>query len=271
MPDFDYTDRVVLVTGGTSGIGRAMAHAFARAGASVVIAARTPVDGAEVVARIEADGGTALFVQTDVGEPEQVEHLVEQTVDTYGRLDVAVNNAATTDGAGAPTHAFDVDTFDRAVAVTLRGVWVGMKYQIQQMLSQDPAGGTIVNVSSVNGLGGAPGASIYSACKAGVLGLTKSAAQEYASQGIRINALVPGSFDTPMLDEAIDAASAEGKPAEGESREAVRARYDALSAVGRVGRPEEAATATLWLASDAASYVVGHSLIVDGGWTCSAR
>jgi NAD(P)-dependent dehydrogenase (short-subunit alcohol dehydrogenase family) len=128
-----------------------------------------------------------------------------------------------------------------------------------------------VNVSSVNGLGGAQGAGIYSACKAGVLGLTKSAAQEYASQGIRINALVPGSFDTPMLDEAIDAAAGEGGPAEGASREEVRARYDALSAVGRVGQPHEAADATLWLASDAASYVVGHSLIVDGGWTCHAR
>jgi len=244
---FSFDDRVVLITGGTSGIGRAMVDAFADAGAHVAIASRSrsPDTGAEVVAAVEEAGGSAMFFQTDVSIPEEIHALVEAVVETHGRIDVAINNAASTDGAGMPTHAFDVETFDRSIDTNLRSVWAGMKYQIQQMLTQDPAGGAIINVSSVNGLGGAKGGSIYSACKAGVLGLTKSAAQEYAPQGIRINALVPGSFDTPMLEEAVDVATAPGGPAEGKPREAVRDMYDSMSAIGRVGRPEEAAQAAL--------------------------
>jgi NAD(P)-dependent dehydrogenase (short-subunit alcohol dehydrogenase family) len=270
-PSASARNHVVLITGGTSGIGRAMVDAFASEGARIAIAARGVDAGERVVAEVEANGGSARFFPTDISVPEQVEALVSDVADVFGRVDVAVNNAASTEGAGMPTHAFDVDTFDRAVATNLRGVWIGMKHQIRQMLSQDPPGGAIVNVSSINGLGGTPGASIYSACKAGVLALTKSAAQEYASHGIRINALVPGSFDTPMLEKAIDVATAPGGPAEGESREAVREMYGSNSATGRVGQPEEAAQAALWLASETASYVIGHSLIVDGGWTAESR
>ncbi|HHP7239310.1 SDR family NAD(P)-dependent oxidoreductase [Longibacter sp.] len=264
MPTYDYTDRVVLVTGGTSGIGRATATAFAEQGASVVIAARDAERGDSVVQSIE---GKATFVQTDVGDPEQVARLVDEAVATHGRLDVAVNNAAGRTGAGKPTHAFDLDEFDATVDVALRGVWVGMKHQIQQMLDQNDPGGAIVNVSSVNGLGGAPGGSIYSACKAGVLALTKSAAQEYAEQGLRVNALVPGAVDTPMLRSVIQQAA----EAQGGDVEAVEEQYAGRSAAGRIGTPEEAAEAVLWLASDAATYVHGHSMIVDGGTTCAVR
>jgi NAD(P)-dependent dehydrogenase (short-subunit alcohol dehydrogenase family) len=264
MPTYDYTDHVILVTGGTSGIGRAVAAAFADSGAAVVLAARDAERG-EAVARELA--GEATFVPTDVGAPDRVERLVARTVATYGRLDVAVNNAAGTTGAGKPTHAFDVDEFDATVDVALRGVWVGMKHQIQQMLGQDDPGGAIVNVSSVNGLGGAPTGAIYSACKAGVLALTKSAAQEYAADGLRVNALVPGAFDTPMLQAAMQQAA----DAQDVDRAVVQDQYAGRSAVGRIGTPEEAAQTVLWLASDAASYVHGHSMIVDGGVSCGVR
>jgi len=264
MITYDYTDHVVLVTGGTSGIGRATAAAFADHGASVVIAARDAERGRTVASGL---GGEVTFVQTDVGDPDAVAHLVQETVATHGRLDVAVNNAAGRTGAGKPTHAFDVDEFDTTVDVALRGVWVGMKHQIQQMLAQDEPGGAIVNVSSVNGLGGAPGGSIYAACKAGVLALTKSAALEYAAQGLRVNALVPGAFDTPML-QAVMRQTAEAQQVD---VDAVEQQYAGRSAIGRIGRPEETAAAVLWLASDAATYVHGHSLIVDGGVSCIVR
>jgi NAD(P)-dependent dehydrogenase (short-subunit alcohol dehydrogenase family) len=198
MPQF--TDKVALITGGTSGIGRATANAFAREGAKVVIAARGAENGSETVQAIGRAGGEAFFVQTDVAKSADVQALVEKTVKSYGRLDYAFNNAARTDETLAPTADLSEEDFDKTVAVNLKGVWLGMKYQIQQMLRQEPKGGVIVNTSSGNGLGGCPTASFYSATKAGVLGLTKSAAWEYASQGIRINALVAGAFRTPMLD-----------------------------------------------------------------------
>jgi NAD(P)-dependent dehydrogenase (short-subunit alcohol dehydrogenase family) len=264
MITYDYSEHVVLITGGTSGIGCATAAAFAAHGASVVIAARDAERGHDVANDL---GGEVTFIQTDVGEPEAVAHLVQETVATHGRLDVAVNNAAGRTGAGKPTHAFDVAEFDATVDVALRGVWLGMKHQIQQMLTQDDPGGAIVNVSSVNGLGGAPGGSIYAACKAGVLALTKSAALEYAPQGLHINALVPGAFDTPML-QAVMRQTAEAQQVD---VDAVEQQYAGRSAIGRIGTPEEAAAAVLWLASDAATYVHGHSLIVDGGVSCIAR
>jgi NAD(P)-dependent dehydrogenase (short-subunit alcohol dehydrogenase family) len=264
MPTYQYQDTVVVVTGGTSGIGRAVAAAFATQGASVVVAARDADRGAAVAAEL---GGDGTFIPTDVGEPGQVRRLVQQTVETYGRLDVAVNNAAGRTGAGQPTHAFDLEEFDATVDVALRGVWVCMAHQIEQMLGQEPAGGAIINVSSVNGLGGAPGGSIYSACKAGVLALTKSAAQEYAAQGLRINALVPGAVETPMLDAVMQQAA----DAQDVAPSDVREQYAGRSAVGRIGQPREAAEAVLWLASDAAAYVHGHSMIVDGGASCSVR
>ena len=188
-------------------------------------------------------------------------------MDRYGRLDHAFNNAAVAKGAFALTADFDEDEFDEVMRTNLKGVWLCMKHEIRQMLAQDPPGGALVNTSSVNGLGGSPQGALYSASKAGVLALTKSAAQEYAQQGIRVNALVPGAIRTPML-EGVFARAAGDDP---EKTLAVEAQYTRMVPLGRIGNPDEAAEAAVWLCSDAASYVTGHSMIVDGGWTAPMR
>ena len=257
----------VIVTGGSSGIGQATAAAFAAAGAKVVLAARGAERGEAAARVIREAGGHATFVQADMGRAADVEALIARTVDLHGRVDCCCNNAANEDGAGRFTADFDEEAFDRTVAVNLKGVWLCMKHQIRQMLAQDPPGGAIVNVSSVNGLGGAAGGAPYSATKAAVLALTKSAAQEYAKQGIRVNAFVAGAYRTPMLDRVMEMASG-GTP---EGRAAVEAAYLGYIPLGRIGRPEEAAAAITWLCSDDASYVTGHSMIADGGMTAFAR
>ena len=259
--------KVALVTGGSSGIGRAAALAFSREGARVVIAARGSERGLAVVAEVEAAGGEARFVACDLARPGAAAELVAETVRAYGRLDCAFNNAATTDGALKPTADFSDDEFERTIAANLRSVWACMKHEIRQMLEQQPGGGAIVNTSSVNGLGGAAHGALYSAAKAGVLALTKSAAQEYATAGIRVNALVAGAFRTPMLEGIFERVGG-GDPA---AAAAVEAQYASMVPLGRIGRPEEAAQAAVWLCTDAASYVTGHSMIVDGGWTAATR
>lgn len=265
MPSFE--NKVVLVTGGSSGIGRAAAEAFAREGASVVIAARGAERGEAVVRRIVESGGKAMFVACDVASAADVDRLVAATVQRFGRLDCAFNNAATTDGAGKPTADFTEEEYDRALANNLKSVWLCLRAEIRQMLAQSPPGGAIVNTSSLNGLGAAPTGALYSAAKAGVLSLTKAAAQEYATVGVRVNALVAGAFRTPML-EGVWERSAGGDPA---GIKAVEERYASMIPSRRIGAPEEAAAAALWLASEAASYVTGHSLIVDGGWSAALR
>lgn len=261
-----FKDKVVLVTGGSSGIGRAAALAFAQKGARVVVAARDASRLEEVVRGIRTAGGDALFVRSDVSKAADVEALVERTVDAYGRLDCAFNNAAT-EGAPHATADVDEEEFDRVVGVNLKGVWLCMKHELRQMLAQEPPGGVIVNTSSVNGLGGVPMGAIYSATKAGVLALTKSAAQEYARHGIRVNALVAGAFDTPMLERVWEHYA----EMMGVTPEDIEARCLSLIPMRRIGRPEEAAKVAVWLCSDAASYVTGHSIIADGGMTSPAR
>ncbi len=206
-------------------------------------------------------------MQTDVSKRNKVESLITKTVERYGRLDYALNNAAAYAGAFLPTADFDEEEFDHTIAVSVKGVWLCMKYEIKQMLSQSPPGGAIVNTSSVNGLGGAPLGSIYSAAKSGILALTKSAAQEYAKQGIRVNSLVLGAFQTPMLEWSFKGVS-DGDP---EAINRIEERYKGMIPLGRIGDPEEAAEAAVWLCSDAASYVTGHSMIVDGGLTAAVR
>jgi NAD(P)-dependent dehydrogenase (short-subunit alcohol dehydrogenase family) len=262
-----FAGKVALVTGGSSGIGRATAIAFARNGASVAIAARGEERGTQTVREITEAGGQAIFVPTDVSNAADVERMVIRTVEAFGRLDYAFNNAASTDASMGMLADMSEEDFDRSVGINLKGVWLGMKYQIRQMLAQEPRGGAIVNTSSVNGLGGCPQASLYAAAKAGVIALTKSAAWEYAKDGIRINVLVPGAFRTPMLEAAMDRA-AQG---DSDARQAVEGRYTDLISLGRIGDPAEAAAAILWLCSDASSYLVGHSLIVDGGLTAMWR
>jgi NAD(P)-dependent dehydrogenase (short-subunit alcohol dehydrogenase family) len=260
-------DRAVLVTGGSSGIGAAAARSLAAAGARVMIAARGAERGEALARELRERGGDVRFLQADLARPEDVERLVAGTVTAFGRLDAALNNAATTDGAFQLTADFTTEEFDRAIGANLRGVWLCLKHEIRQMLAQDPPGGAIVNTSSVNGLGGAAGGALYSAAKAGVLALTKSAAQEYATRGIRVNALVAGGFLTPMLEGVFQRLGGDSE----EGRAAVRAQYEGLVAMRRLGRPEEAAAAAVWLCTDEASYVTGHSMIVDGGMTAATR
>ena len=259
--------KVVLITGGTSGIGRATAQAFAEAGAKVAIGARGRERGQKIADEIIQGGGEAIFVQADVGRADEVENLVAEVVSAFGRLDCAFNNAASRQGVGVLTADFEEEEFDRVMATNLKGTWLCMKAEIRQMLQQESPGGTIVNTSSINGLGGVAGGALYSASKAGVLALTKTAAQEYAVQNVRVNALVPGPIRTPMLEEAMRQVA----DSSGGTLAQVEARYQELTPMNRIGTPEEAAAAVVWLCSDAASYVTGHSLIMDGGATAYAR
>jgi NAD(P)-dependent dehydrogenase (short-subunit alcohol dehydrogenase family) len=263
----NFAGKVALVTGANSGIGKATAIAFAELGARVVVAARRIELGEEVAAQIKSRGQDAIFVRTDVSKAEDVEGLLRTTLEAYGRLDYAVNNAASEPGALTPVADLTETEFYRVIDVNLKGVWLCMKYEIQQMLRQQPSGGAIVNVSSVNGLGGVAGGSFYAASKSGVIALAKSAAQEYGRHGIRVNALVAGTFKTPMLDEALDIASGRDPQA----REALEERIKGLISLGRIAQPEEAAQVIVWLCSDSASYVTGHSMIADGGLTAWAR
>jgi NAD(P)-dependent dehydrogenase (short-subunit alcohol dehydrogenase family) len=261
-----FKGKVALVTGGNSGIGRATAQAFAREGARVVIAARRAVEGEEVAHEITTAGAECIFIRADLAKPDDIEAMVVGAVKACGRLDCAVNNAAI-EGGIKPTTDFTEDEFDEIINVNLKGVWLCLKHEMRQMLQQDPAGGAIVNTSSVNGLGGVARGSLYAATKAGVIALTKSAAQEYGSQGIRINALAAGGFRTPMLERVFETITS----GDAEKTKAAEEQFSQMVPLRRIGRPEEAAEAILWLCSDAASYVTGHSMIVDGGMTSWAR
>jgi NAD(P)-dependent dehydrogenase (short-subunit alcohol dehydrogenase family) len=242
--------KAALVTGGGSGLGRASAIALARAGATVTVADVNEDGGKETAALVyEEAGGDAEFVRADVTRPDDVAAMVDQAVARWGHLDCALNNAGMT-GASAPTADYELDDWNRALALNLTGVFLCLKYELPAMLER---GGSIVNMASGAGLVGFPGLPAYVASKHGVVGLTKAAALEYASQGVRINAICPGSTRTPML---------EGFMGGDEQVERMMTRAVPL---GRLGRPEEIAEAVVWLCSDAASFVVGHALAVDGG------
>ena len=247
-----FAGKSVLVTGAAGGIGRAAALAFAGAGARVAVVDVDAKGGEDTVALIAQAGGEAFFVKADVSQSAQVEAMVAAVVERWGRLDCAFNNAGI-EIEHLPLADSDEATFDRLIGVNVKGVWLCMKHEIRQMLKQ--GGGTIVNTASVAGLVGAPLMPLYAASKHAVVGLTKTAAAEYGKAGIRVNSVCPGIIRTPMLERAL-----EREPRREKS--IVKAHP-----IGRLGEAEEIANAAVWLCSDAASFVTGHQLAVDGGLT----
>lgn len=251
MSEFD--NKVALVTGGGVGIGRATVLAFAREGARVVIGNRNSERGEEVVAAIRAAGGQASFLKTDVRLASEVEALVDHAVSTYGRLDIAFNNAGVF-AALTPIAEAPEESYDTVIDTNVKGVWLSLKYELRQMLKQ--GGGVIVNNASVGGVRGTrAGAASYTASKHAVVGLTRCAALENARKGIRVNAVGPAVIDTAMGTGFADAL------------DITMEQFGDMHPIGRVGRPEEVAEAVLWLCSDKASFVTGANLMVDGGFT----
>jgi NAD(P)-dependent dehydrogenase (short-subunit alcohol dehydrogenase family) len=245
--------KVALVTGGGTGIGRAAALAFAREGATVIASDMNAETGKETAELVRAAGGSADFIRSDVTSASDVAALVEAVIAAHGRLDCAFNNAGIAGPIGSLTHEYPDEGWDRVIAVNLKGVWQCMRCEIPRMLAQ--GGGAIVNNASIWGLVGTPGAAACMAGKHGVAWLTRAAALEYAAKGIRINAVNPGTIRTPILDPFV-AAMPDFVPV-----------MTAKHPIGRIGLPEEVAEVVIWLCSEAASFVVGHNLPVDGGYT----
>lgn len=243
--------KVGLITGGTSGIGRDTAVLFAKAGAKVVVAGRREAEGAETVDQVRAAGGDALFVKMDVSRAAEVQALVQKTVEKFGRLDVAFNNAGI-EGNWKPITEQSEEDWDSVIDINLKGVWLCLKYEIRQMLKQG-GGGAIVNMSSIGGLMGGAGAATYNASKHGVIGLTKSAALENATNGIRVNAVCPAVIETAMGDRLF------GDPQ-------INKRVLRLHPIGRFGTSMEVAEGVVWMCSERASFMTGQNLVLDGGF-----
>jgi NAD(P)-dependent dehydrogenase (short-subunit alcohol dehydrogenase family) len=242
--------RVALVTGGGSGLGRASALAFAREGARVVVADVVAEGGSATVQMIEKAGGEAVFVKADVSNSTEVEALMVKAIKTYGQIDCAHNNAGIEDTTGSIIECTEED-WDRLININLKSVWLCMKYEIIHMIKR--GGGAIVNTSSVAGLVASPTGPVYTATKHGVLGLTKAAALGYAKAGIRINAVCPGPIYTPLLERIT------------RGNTQLESAYIERVPMGRIGTPPEVAEAVVWLCSDAASFITGHAMVVDGG------
>ncbi len=249
LPNASFAGKVALVTGGSAGIGRATARAFAAAGASVVLADLDEAGGKAVVQELRDAGQTAVFMQADISQAAEVSRLIADTVATFGRLDCAHNNAGILGGVARVADVAE-DEFDRLMSVNLKGVWLCLKEEILQMQRQG-GGGTIVNTASIAGIRGSAWLPIYSTTKHGVVGLTRAAALGYAEEGIRVNAICPGYVDTQMVNNTplLQQRAAERTP------------------MGRLAAPEEIAAAVVWLCSDAAAYMTGETMVLDGGVT----
>lgn len=256
----DFKGKVALITGGGNGIGRASALGFAARGAKVVVVDRDAAGGEATAGIIRQQGGEAIFVQADVTQAEDVKAYVKKAVDTYGRIDCFHNNAGI-EGKVCPTAEYDEAMFDTVMAVNVRGVFLGMKYVLQQMIAQGE-GGAIVNTASTAGLMGSPGMPAYVASKHAVIGLTKTTSGEVARQGIRVNAVCPGPIDTRMI-HALEAQVNPGDPG------SVGTRYQSAIPIGRYGQPEEIANTVLFLCSSLASNITGAQYVVDGGRTAT--
>jgi NAD(P)-dependent dehydrogenase (short-subunit alcohol dehydrogenase family) len=244
-----FSDKVAFVTGAASGIGRATAVAFAAEGARVAILDRTEDVLSETADAVRNAGGEALVIACDVSEPDQVEAAISRVVETFGQLDIAFNNAGVENKA-APVHEIELAEWDRILDINLRGTFVCMKHELAQMVRQ--GGGVIVNTSSGAGVRGVAGGASYAASKHAIIGLTKSAALDYAKQNIRVNAILPGNIETPMMDRFTG----------GDIQKAID-----LEPVGRLGKPEEIADAVLWMSADLGAFITGAAVSVDGGWS----
>ena len=250
MPRPDrFPDKVAFITGAASGIGRAAAVAFAAEGARIAVLDRTEDALADTVAAVKAAGGEVLVIACDVSDPDQVEAAVALTVELFGRLDVAFNNAGVENEA-APVHEIDLAEWDRILGINLRGTFTCMKHELAQMVAQ--GSGVVINTSSGAGIRGVAGGAAYAASKHAIIGLTRSAALDYATQNIRVNAVLPGNIETPMMDRFTS----------GDIQKAID-----LEPVGRLGKPEEIAEAVLWMASDLGGFVTGAATVIDGGWS----
>ena len=244
-----FKNKVVIVTGGSSGIGKATALAFAKKGAKVAVVDWKEND--EIVDLIKELGSEGIFIKCDVSKTDDVKAMVAQTIAAFGQLDYAFNNAGI-EGTSAPTQECSEENWDKTIGVNLKGIWLCMKYEIPEIRKQGK--GVIINCSSVAGLVGFAGLPAYVASKHGVVGLTKTAALECATLGIRINAICPGVIQTPMIDRLT-----------GKNKEAIK-QFTGLEPLGRFGLPEEIANAVVWMCSDEASFVTGHAMAVDGGF-----
>lgn len=245
----NFNNKVAIITGGSFGIGRATAIAFSKKGARVVIV--DWVEDQETLNQIKSTGAEAIFIKCDVSKAEDVRMMVKKTIDTFGRLDYAFNNAGI-EGIRGTTVDCTEENWDKTIAINLKGVWLCMKYQLPELLKQ--GSGSIVNCASIAGMIGYQDLPAYVASKHGIIGLTKTAALEFAKSGIRINAVCPGVIKTPMIDRLT-----------GNNKEA-EDQYASMEPIGRLGRPEEIANAVVWLCSDEASFITGHAMAVDGGW-----
>jgi NAD(P)-dependent dehydrogenase (short-subunit alcohol dehydrogenase family) len=248
----EFKDKVVIVTGASFGIGKATALAFAREGAKLVISDVRDEEGEQLAEQIRKQGNECIYVHCDISKPAEVQNMVRETVDRFGRLDIAYNNAGIEGEMGFIADGSE-ENFDRVIGINLKGVWACMKYEIPEMLKNKK--GAIVNCSSIAGVVGSQRLPVYVASKHGVNGLTKNAALEYAGQGIRVNSVCPAGVHTPMLDRIV--ATSPG----------LEDQMNAMHPIGRVAQPEEIAEAVLYLCSDRASFVTGHELMVDGGFT----
>jgi len=247
----EFTGKVALITGGNAGIGRATAIEFAKHGAKVVITGRREKEGHEVIAEIKALSGEAIFVKTDVAKEKDVKAMIERTLETFGRLDYAFNNAGIEETL-TPLPNQTEEAYDQIMDINVKGVWLSLKHEIPAMLKT--GGGAIVNNSSIAGLVGIAMTSVYIASKHAVIGLTKAVALEYAKQNVRVNAVAPGTIETRMFLDFT------GSPE-------IKQLLESATPIGRVGQPEEIARAVVWLCSDGASFVTGQTLAIDGGYT----